>query len=462
MQRQPTIESLTKQVEQLTLQVSFLMHKVEELSKENKVLRKKLAKYENPKNSRNSSIPPSQDSNRPKKNQSLRKSSGKKPGGQKGREGKTLEMTAHPDETIKLEPKYCRNCGSSLENNQATKEQSRQIVDIPPIKSVFTEYQVFSKVCDCGCQNVAGFPQGVNAPVSYGDNIEALIGYFHARHYVPFARMKEVFNDVFSINISEGGIHYLLNRFSDKVTPVYEIIKQRIAESKVVGGDETGVKVNGDKHWFWTWQSEKLTFITHSENRKAETIKTHFPLGFPNSTLVHDGWKPQLNTLAQSHQSCLAHLQRHLNYLNQLYSNNKWGNEFLELLYDSLELKNQMEQKDYKNNIQRTKIIIKLDYLLDHPPDEKDKKLFTFYKRMCRERQHLFTFLFIEAVPADNNASERAIRNVKVKQKISGQFKITEAAQNFAKIRSVIDTTIKNGLNVLESLVLIAKFQFQF
>ncbi len=87
--------------------------------------------------------------------------------------------------------------------------------------------------------HVAGFPQGVNAPVSYGDNIEALIGYFHARHYVPFARMKEVFNDVFSINISEGGIHYLLNRFSDKVTPVYEIIKQRI------------------------------TFITHSENRKA-------------------------------------------------------------------------------------------------------------------------------------------------------------------------------------------------
>ena len=80
---------------------------------------------------------------------------------------------------------------------------------------------------------------------------------------------------------------------------------------------------------------------------------------------------------------------------------------------------------------------------------------------MLRERQHLFTFLFIENVPHDNNASERAIRNIKVKQKISGQFKTTRAAQNFAKIRSVIDTTIKNGENVLGALVLIAELRPQ-
>ena len=64
-------------------------------------------------------------------------------------------------------------------------------------------------------------------------------------------------------------------------------------------------------------------------------------------------------------------------------------------------------------------------------------------------------------MPADNNASERAIRNIKVKQKISGQFKIEQTAQNFAQIRSVIDTIIKNELHVLDGLALIAKFQFR-
>lgn len=63
------------------------------------------------------------------------------------------------------------------------------------------------------------------------------------------------------------------------------------------------------------------------------------------------------------------------------------------------------------------------------------------------------------SVKSDNNASERAIQNIKVKQKISGQFKIEKVAQNFAKIRSVIDTTIKNGMNVMQSLSIIAKLQ---
>ena len=81
---------------------------------------------------------------------------------------------------------------------------------------------------------------------------------------------------------------------------------------------------------------------------------------------------------------------------------------------------------------------------------------------MRREQQNLFVFLYIQEVPADNNASERAIRNIKVKQKISGQFKTVTAAENFVKIRSVIDTTIKNGKNVLQALALIAKFEYQF
>ena len=112
-----------------------------------------------------------------------------------------------------------------------------------------------------------------------------------------------------------------------------------------------------------------------------------------------------------------------------------------------------------KNNQRRIDIIKRFDKLLNKPPDKKHKELYTFYRRMHRDKEHLFTFLFIPEVPPDNNASERAIRNIKVKQKISGQFKIVKAAQNFAKIRSVIDTTIKNGRNVIHSLTIIAKLQ---
>jgi transposase len=446
-------KDLIKRLEQLESRIL-------ELEQENTYLKARLTKFETPKNSRNSSIPPSQDQNRPKRNQSLRTPTGKKPGGQLGRKVNTLKMVENPDKTIELHPDYCSGCGSSLLEVLSKKKQTRQIVDIPPIKAVYTEYQAFSKVCKCGCETSPGFPKGVDSPISYGKNIEGLIGYYYARQYVPFQRMHEMFNDVFDINISEGGIHYLLNRFSDKVTPVYELIKQRVAKSKVIGTDETGVKVNGKRQWYWVWQTDSLTFIAHSENRKQETIKTHFPNGFPDSTLVHDGWKPQINTPAKNHQTCLAHLQRHLIYLNKLYPESKWGSLFLELLYKSLNLYD--KQKINNFNIEREQIMKTLDEILNKPPDPKYKELVTFYKRMCREKEQLFTFLFVENVPPDNNASERAIRNVKVKQKISGQFKIKEAAQNFAKIRSVIDTCVKNGMKVLEALRLIADFEFNF
>ena len=59
-------------------------------------------------------------------------------------------------------------------------------------------------------------------------------------------------------------------------------------------------------------------------------------------------------------------------------------------------------------------------------------------------------------VPPDNNGSQRAIRNIKVKQKISGQFKSMTGAMNFAILRSITDTAIKNIQNVLKALSTIA------
>ncbi len=156
------------------------------------------------KTSRNSSLPPSKDNNRPKVNQSLRKPTGKRSGGQLGRKGTTLEMSKTPERIVELQPDYCNACGADLSGVVCQADRVGQIVDIPPIKAAYTEYRTYSKQCSCGCTTTSSFPQGVDAPISYGDNTEALIAYLHARQYVPFARMKELFNDVFALPISEG------------------------------------------------------------------------------------------------------------------------------------------------------------------------------------------------------------------------------------------------------------------
>lgn len=193
--------------------IESLLQKVEELSKklialelENSQLKARLAKYETPKNSNNSSIPPSKDENRPKR-KSLRIKTGRKPGGQTGRKGNTLKMVEIPDVTEEHIPDYCNCCGNDLSSLPHQYAGSRQVFDIPEIKIKVTEHKVYKKVCPCGCETKSDYPSQANAPVSYGNNIESLIGYFHTRQYLPFKRMQEMFNTVFNIPISEGGIH---------------------------------------------------------------------------------------------------------------------------------------------------------------------------------------------------------------------------------------------------------------
>lgn len=451
------VKELQKEVQELRNLVTILFERVNILTQENTDLKRRLSKYEHQKNSNNSSVPPSKDENRPKR-KSLREKSGLKPGGQKGRKGNTLKMVEKPNFTQKHIPLYCNCCGESLENTEAKFVGKRQVFDIPKIEIKVTEHQVYSKQCKCGQINQGKYPQEANAPVSYGNNMESLIGYFHTRQYIPFKRMQEIFKDVFRAPISEGGIHYILDKLVVKAQPAYQLIKQKLQSNTkyAIGSDETGVKVNGDKHWAWTWQNEEATFITITDNRGQKSITDTFKDGFENSVLVHDCWASHFNTQAASHQICIAHLLRDMNYLNELYGH-KWSQACKLLFQLALKQEKQMDTVDYYiHNPRRIQIEKRLDFLIKYelPPDKEE--LVTFQNRLKKYRDFLLTFLYRPQVPPDNNASERAIRNIKVKQKISGQFKSPTGAFGFAVLRSVTDTILKNNQNVLGSLKVIA------
>ncbi len=64
---------------------------------------------------------------------------------------------------------------------------------------------------------------------------------------------------------------------------VYDEILEEIKKSIYVGGDETGIKVNGKKWWVWVWQNVKNTYLAASNNRGFQTIEALFPKGLPNT-----------------------------------------------------------------------------------------------------------------------------------------------------------------------------------
>jgi transposase len=444
------IDKLETIVENQAAQISKLIIRVDDLEKE-------LAVYKNRKNSGNSHVPPAVDFGKPKRNESLREKGDKKAGGQQGHEGITLTFQAVPDQIIIHVPQYCPHCGEDLSGIPAIALNKRQVIDIPQPAAVCTEHQTFSKTCSCGHIARGEFPGNVNANIQYGGHIEALTAYLNVRQYMPFGRIQEFYSRIMGLEISQGGIAGLLQRFTAKALPVYQEIKNRIEKSTCLGTDETGAKINGKTHWFWTWQNQALTFIMQSQSRGYRTIAETFPGGLPEAVLVHDRWAPHFRCQVSHHQICLAHLFRDLNYIVQVHQSD-WAESLKALLKQAIALNNQANHNGFQQSAVSA-LGHTLAELLQLKLPDKDKLAVKLQKKLRKISQHILCFLYYENVPPDNNGSERAIRTMKVKQKVSGGFRSVNGANGFAVLRSVIDTTIKSRQDVFYALSLIANLR---
>ena len=430
----------------------------EELLKYIKDLQKRLVKEKPKKNSNNSSIAPSTDMTKPKKNQSLRKKSDKKVGGQKGREAKFLTQSDEPDKVkeVDFNIENCKNCNASLADVEKELKERRQVLDLElsRIETEITEYQSFSKICPlCGFENHDNdFPHLVAPHISYGINITAIVSYLSVSQYMSYNRIVSLMSNLFKVDISYGVVDKMIKRASklseNEITKIVEALEL----SSIVGIDETGCKINGEKYWHWAFQNSENTLIVANKSRGTTVINENFENGFVDACVVHDNYSSYNSLVANSEQLCLAHKLRDLNYAIAC-DNTEVMKDLKTLIQEAMidhkETLTMGQRAILKREYEKT-----LEYLLNQeaiPNSETQKQLNSFKK--AHEKNQIFTFLEHSNIPPDNNGSERAIRNVKVKLKVSGQFKSFQGAKDYASLRSIIDTSRKRGLNEFDSLV---------
>lgn len=443
---------------ELSLQVSASETKIAELETEITELKKQLSRYETPtKDSRNSSISPSQEQLKAKitrRTRSLRGSSECKPGGQKGHEGSTLLISEHPDVTITHTPDCCNQCGLPLSDIAGEECETRQSIDIPlPVCPITTNHVSIEKRCTCGHCNRGTFPDHVKHGVSYGVNIYAVVAYLSTVQHVPFKRLVGTLKDLYGIEISQGTVSNILNRMRKQSSSDYEAIRETIGKSSVVGADETGEHLNGKLHWMWVFQNAIATYIFQHPSRGKAAIDTHFPQGLPQSIAVTDRHRSYFNMETKGHQICLAHLLRELIYLDELNKEQDWSSSLLELLRESIHLR----KTNRSEKIDIGEIKKRFDTLMDQNLSLLEKPFQTFQKGLLKHKDHLFVFLENPDVPYDNNASERAVRPLKIKQKVSGMFKSDNGADAFCQLHSIVETAKKNNQDPFKALIAIAE-----
>jgi transposase len=451
------MDCLTNKVASLTRQLDVVTTENIALRKKVVVLESRLAKYETPpKDSHNSHTPPSKESIKAqalRATRSLREKSNNPTGGQKGHKGNTLEKAPEPDAIEEHQPHYCTQCGEDLSHIEGSIVEARQSIDIPlPIRPIITEHRAISKECSCGHCNRIEFPKTVRSNISYGVNTRALVAYLSNVQHLPYQRLTELLDNCFGVKMSQGTVYNILQDMKQQTRVAYDQIRNKIEQAKVVGADETGENINGKLHWMWVWQTPDLTYIHSDKFRGKLAIDNQFKDGLPKATLVTDRHSSYFNMVVKDHQLCLTHLLRELAYLSELSPDQTWSSRMAELLREAIH-KRKTENWEH---LDRKSILERFANLLATATNHLHQKIIALHKSLIKHKESMFRFLFDPDIPYDNNASERAVRPLKVKQKVSGLFRSDQGADAFCQLHSITQTAKKNNQNPFSALIAVA------
>ena len=445
--------------------VEALTARVDALEAENAELRRQLGS-----NSRNSSKPPSSDSPFVKPApKSLRRKSGKQPGGQPGHSGSTLALVEDPNERKRYEPGPCGGCGATLADSPEVGMERRQVFDLPPMTVRVTEHQLIARRCACGTTTCGTAPEGVTAPVQYGPRITAIILYLYVGQFLSKKRTAQALAELFGTPVSDGTVATMTRRAADGLDEFLSEVTDRLAEADVAGFDETGLRVAGTLHWVHCARTDKYTLITCHPKRGTKGIDDNGVLARFRGVAVHDAWAPYDTYLDVEHQLCCAHALRELQAVADTAPPDTgwcWAGQAADALVAMQQLVTEAIAADadtihadaLDKQVALYHSAAQIGITTTAPRRSKVmRKHNALAHRLLDRQDDYLRFTTDWRIPADNNGSERDIRMIKLRQKVSGCLRTLTGATQFCAIRSYLSTAAKHGKHFLEVLVMLTE-----
>lgn len=465
MSETPSIVDLVARLAALEAENRRLAAENRKLAEENAELRRRLGQ-----NPRNSHQPPSSEGLGKPAPKSLRGKSGRRPGGQLGHAGRTLRQVDNPDHVVRHEPVSCGGCGASLTGAPEAGLVRRQVFEIPPMRASVTEHQLVTRQCPCGAHTSAAAPALVGAPVQYGPRLTAIVVYLLVAQFGAHKRVAQAVADLFGVPISQGTMATMTVKATTRLEGDFlSWLRRKLIAEKLLHVDETGLRVDGRLHWVHSVSSCRYSLVyVHPKRGKEGTEAGGVVPGY-TGVLVHDAWAPYDTYTAVTHVLCGAHLMRELVAAVETGQAEHWAQQAIDALVtlkqaadtaiadgtpgiDPVLLAEQVSRFH-----QAALVAIK-----DHSgqTSKPGRKLAALARRMHqREIDYLRFAHDPHRYPFDNNAAEREIRMVKLRQKISGCLRTLAGAQQFCTIRSYLATATKHAVNALEALTQLAAGQ---
>lgn len=412
--------------------------------------------------SSNSSKPPSSDglAGKPRP-RPPKKSKKRNRGGQPGHKGKNRDLIPidQVDVVEEVLPAVCEHCHRPLTastNPEEGKYLRYQMVDIPQIQPLVTEYRLRCLPCSCGAETWAQLPRLARS--GFGPRLTAFAAYLTGVHRVTRRGLVDIFTTIFGIDISLGSVCNLHEEVSRALEAPYEEIKEALPNQRVINVDETGWRSMGRRVWLWIFVTPSVAFFTVCRSRGAKVLKEILGEVFAG-ILCSD----RLGTYGSYHkglrQVCWAHIIREIKGIRHACRSpdavkfSRWMlreigrmfglfNAFRDARLDrkTLVLKSVPLRARMSNCLQT--------YELSADPD---------VARMARGLlicwEHLFTFLEHDEVEPTNNVAERGIRPAVQWRKICFGNQSSNGELLTARLLTITRTCLFQGKNAFQYLV---------
>ena len=262
----------------------------------------------------------------------------------------------------------------------------------------------------------------------------------------------------------EGYIAKLQKRAARNLLEFRGDLYEYLITRKLMYWDDTVIMILTKRGCFRFYGDETIAYYTAHEKKDMAGIDKDNVLGVltEDTTVMHDH-----NTLNYNKKfkfkniECNEHLKRDCQK-NSDDTQHKWSSRLKKLIGTATKDRDKAIDRG-ESGFSREYIgqfLEKVDEYLaegwseNNPDKNKYGAIFerSLLRRIKKFKENYFKWLEDFSLPPFNNLSERSLRCVKSHMKISGQFESVETAENYAIIKSYIETCRRNKINEIVAL----------
>lgn len=420
------------------------------------------------KNSKNSSIPPSQ-TEKDESADTIKGTNGKGKNDTRANSNNTRTV----ENITKIEVNECNICGQDLRKTPCKHHERRTKIDVI-FEKVVKHVDVEVKCCDVCDSTVKGrFPSDMPGPLQYGNGLKAYVINLLVCQMVALKRAQKLIKAMIGTIISEASFLKFTFQLYQALEEWESKSIQTLLDNSIMHLDETSLRVDKKKHWIHVYASGDTTLKFLHPNRGLEAMTAINILPRYGGTIIHDCWASYLTYEHCEHGLCGSHLVRELVCIIESNGYN-WASNMKNLLLEtckkvSKRKRKKLSKKEYADLQKRYRNILtrgekELPAIPEKPSGRRGKMAksdaHNLWERFSKYESAVLLFAKRSDVPFTNNRSEQDLRMAKVKQKVSGCFRKEIYAKAYCRISSYLQTMTNKGYNPLTAIQMALEGEF--